>query len=110
MGKLLFSIVLASAGLLNFAGCGTSGLYREADGVGAYGTVRMIEQIDRPGEARVTVAGPAQRTEQAQRATTTFQYTVQMDTGELRTFAGDTDQGYRAGQRVLVVDGTLRRP
>ena len=41
---------------------------------------------------------------------TTYQYAVQLDSGELLNFTYASDQGFRAGQRVMMVDGKLQRP
>ena len=109
MGRLL-AMVLMGVGLLNVAGCGTRSGDLRAGGTGAYGTVRMIEQVDRRDEARPAARNVSTSNGPAQASGMSFQYTVQMDTGELRTFAGDSQQGFWPGQRVTVMNGTLRRP
>jgi outer membrane lipoprotein SlyB len=41
-------------------------------------------------------------------ATQVYQYSVQLDRGDYRTFTFANDQGYSTGQRVVLVDGVLQ--
>jgi outer membrane lipoprotein SlyB len=38
-----------------------------------------------------------------------YQYTVQLDRGDYKTFTFASDQGYTTGQRVVLVDGVLQQ-
>ena len=38
-----------------------------------------------------------------------FQYSVQLDRGDYKTFSFAADQGYTTGQRVVLVDGVLQQ-
>jgi len=38
-----------------------------------------------------------------------YQYTVQLDRGDYRSFTFENDQGYSTGQRVVLVDGQLQQ-
>jgi outer membrane lipoprotein SlyB len=40
---------------------------------------------------------------------TVYQYTVQLDRGDYKTFNYATDQGYATGQRVVLIDGVLQQ-
>lgn len=42
-------------------------------------------------------------------AGTVYQYTVQLDRGDYKTFNFAADQGYQTGQRVVLVDGVLQQ-
>jgi outer membrane lipoprotein SlyB len=42
-------------------------------------------------------------------AGTVYQYTVQLDRGDYKTFNFAADQGYATGQRVVLIDGVLQQ-
>jgi len=42
-------------------------------------------------------------------AGTVYQYTVQLDRGDYKTFNFAADQGYQSGQRVVLIDGVLQQ-
>jgi outer membrane lipoprotein SlyB len=42
-------------------------------------------------------------------AGTVYQYTVQLDRGDYKTFNFAADQGYQTGQRVVLIDGVLQQ-
>lgn len=42
-------------------------------------------------------------------STQVYQYTVQLDRGDYKTFTFANDQGYAHGQRVVLVDGVLQQ-
>jgi hypothetical protein len=91
----LFPIALVAAAWLSACGSPSPQL-RVASRGAIYGTVSRI--------------GTEMEKQTSGASTTTYQYAVQLDSGELLNFTYARDQGLRAGQRVLIVDGNLQRP
>jgi len=81
---------------------------------GVLGGVAGHQVGDGKGQKAATAAGAiggaviGHQIEKRQR-NDAFQYTVQMDNGELRTFTYTNDQNLRPGERVRLADGVLQR-
>ena len=76
----------------------------------ACGSSQPQLRVANRGATYGTVSRVGTEAENSSRGSATYQYAVQLDSGELLNFTYASDQGFRAGQRVMMVDGKLQQP